>query len=95
MKTVEDIKMTLAENNAYLSRFGVRHLWLFGSFARGEAAQDLDFMVEFENLPGLLNFMELKFWLEDLFQMPVDLVTKSSCPERFFRRISPDLKNVA
>lgn len=76
--------------------FGVASLWLFGSAARGEAdAHDLDLLVEFTSPPTLMGFMGLKFLLEDRLQMPVDLHTRSSCPERFMRRIQPDLLHVA
>ena len=75
---------------------GVAELWLFGSAARGEAdANDLDFLVEFSSPPTLTGFMGLKFLLEERLQMPVDLHTRSSCPERFMRRIQPDLLHVA
>jgi predicted nucleotidyltransferase len=39
--------------------------------------------------------MGLKFFLEELFKMPVDLHSKASCPERFFKRIQAELKHVA
>jgi predicted nucleotidyltransferase len=79
-----------------LESFGVAGLWLFGSAARGEAdANDLDFLVEFSSPPTLINFMGLKFLFEEKLHMPVDLHTRSSCPERFMRRIQPDLLHVA
>lgn len=63
-----------------LHSFGVRSLALFGSVARDEAtaASDLDFLVEFEGAATFDRYMDLKFFLEDLFHRPVDLVTKRS-----------------
>jgi predicted nucleotidyltransferase len=60
--------------------FGVSSLALFGSVARDEANEtsDLDFLVEFEGVATLDRYMDLKFFLEDLFDKPVDLVTKRS-----------------
>jgi uncharacterized protein len=60
--------------------FGVYSLALFGSVARGEATEnsDLDFLVEFEGMATFDRYMDLKFFLEDLFNKPVDLVTKRS-----------------
>lgn len=60
--------------------FGVSSLALFGSVARDEAteASDLDFLVEFEGVATFDRYMDLKFFLEDLFGKPVDLVTKRS-----------------
>ncbi len=48
-------------------RFGVKSLALFGSVARDEVGpdSDVDVLVEFEQPPGLSEFMALKFWLED------------------------------
>jgi uncharacterized protein len=60
--------------------FGVSHLALFGSVAREEGTEisDLDFLVEFEGTATFDSYMNLKFFLEDLFNKPVDLVTKKS-----------------
>jgi predicted nucleotidyltransferase len=60
-------------------RFSVRRIGVFGSFARGEGkdTSDVDILVEFEN-PTFDNFMNLAFFLEDLFQRRVDLVTPNS-----------------
>lgn len=60
-------------------RFGVRRIGLFGSFARGEQkdASDVDILVEFEE-PTFDNFMNLAFFLEDLFSRRVELVTPDS-----------------
>jgi predicted nucleotidyltransferase len=75
---------------------GVAKLWLFGSVARGEPdAKDLDFLVDFTSPPTLISFMNLKFLLEERLQMPVDLLTRSSCPDRFMRRIQSEMLHVA
>ena len=60
-------------------RFGVKRIGLFGSAARGEAGpeSDIDVLVEFED-PALDRYMELKFYLEDLFSRPCDLVLDES-----------------
>jgi uncharacterized protein len=60
-------------------RFGVRRIGLFGSFARGEQkdTSDVDILVEFEE-PTFDNFMNLAFFLEDLFSRRVELVTPDS-----------------
>jgi len=56
--------------------FGVKRIGLFVSFARGEQKEssDIDVLVEFEK-PTFRNFMDLSFYLEDLFGRKVDLVT--------------------
>lgn len=96
MKPLADIRHALAERYEQLQAVHVANLWLFGSAARQEAeVHDLDFMVEFSRAPGLLDYMNLKFLLEETFGLPVDLHTRSSCPQRFYDRIQNDLKHVA
>jgi predicted nucleotidyltransferase len=60
-------------------RFGIKRIGLFGSFARGEQkdASDVDILVEFEE-PTFDNFINLAFFLEDLFSRRVELVTPDS-----------------
>ena len=59
-------------------RFGVARIGFFGSVVRGEDRpdSDIDLLVEFA--PGeatFRNFMELVYYLEDLFGRNIDLVT--------------------
>jgi len=60
------------------NRFGVAKIGIFGSVARGEDRQESDVDVLVEFAPGqttFRNFIELAFYLEDLFGRRVDLVT--------------------
>jgi len=65
------------------SRFSVRRLGLFGSFARGEAGpeSDVDILVEL-NEPTFDNYMDLKFYLEEILNHPVDLVIHDTVKPR-------------
>ena len=67
-------------------RFAVRRIGLFGSSIRGEETKesDIDILVEFED-PTFRNFMNLAFFLEDIFGRRVDLLT----PEGISHRIRP------
>ena len=58
--------------------FKVKSLFLFGSVARDEASEksDVDILVEFEETPTFDEYMDLKFHLESLLSMQVDLVEK-------------------
>jgi len=71
----ELILSTLSANEAVIKSFGVRSLSLFGSSVRGEETKvsDLDFVVEFEK-KSFDAYMDLKLFLEELFDRPVDLV---------------------
>ena len=58
--------------------FGVKRIGIFGSFARGEQKRtsDVDVLVEFAYGKATFdNFMQLAFYLEDLFSRKVDLLT--------------------
>jgi len=69
----------LKKHEATIKRkYGVKKMGVFGSFARGEGKEnsDIDVLVDFkEGAKTFDNFMELKFFLEDLFVRKVDLVT--------------------
>lgn len=75
LKDKKEIFAALAANEATIRSFGVRSLSLFGSSVRGQDTQasDLDFVVEFEK-KSFDCYMDLKLFLEDTFNRPVDLV---------------------
>ena len=72
------------------TRLGVRRLALFGSAAAASddaACGDLDFVVEFQ--PAALDdyanaYFGLLEALEELFEMPVDLVVRSAIQNPYF-----------
>ena len=71
-------------------RYGVRALWLFGSYVRGEQRRrsDLDVLVEFDDRPlSLLQFIALQHYLSDLLQVKVDLVEKETLKPAIGRHI--------
>jgi uncharacterized protein len=72
--------------------FAVKRIGLFGSFARGEQkeASDIDILVEFEK-PTFRNFMDLAFYLEDLFGKKVDLVTVKGLHPRIRPYVEKDV----
>jgi predicted nucleotidyltransferase len=69
-------------------KYHVRKIGVFGSFARGEEKEgsDIDILVELEDgYETFDNYMDLKYFLEDLFGRKVDLVT--------FEALRPQLKD--
>lgn len=76
-----DVLAIVKKNKTFLKeRFGVKKIGVFGSMVRGEANEesDVDVLVEFESTKKSFdNFMELSFFLEDLFAKKVDLITTS------------------
>ncbi|MDX6531220.1 MAG: uncharacterized protein QOH41_3510 [Blastocatellia bacterium] len=83
MNNSKEILNALTANDAKIKSFGVRTLSLFGSCARGDQTpeSDLDFVVEFEQ-KSFDAYMDLKFFLEDLFDKPVDLVLSDGIKPR-------------
>lgn len=74
------IKLIIS-NKEKISEFGTERLGLFGSFVRNEQndKSDIDIVVEF--LPGRKsydNFINLVFFLENLFGRKVELLTPES-----------------
>jgi len=62
-------------------KFKVAEIGVFGSFVRGEqkCRSDIDVLVEFlEGGVTFRNYMDLKFYLEELLDKKVDLVIKRS-----------------
>ena len=80
-----------------LRRFRVKSLDLFGSLARDEthAASDVDLLVEFDDGPTFDQFMDLKFFLEELLSQRVDLVTRAALKPRMRPVIEREAVRVA
>jgi uncharacterized protein len=70
----------LAQHQTTLRNMGVISLAIFGSVARNEARpdSDVDLLVEIEAPVTFDRYMDVKFYLEDLLNKPVDLVTALS-----------------
>ncbi|MGV0025431.1 nucleotidyltransferase family protein [Phormidesmis priestleyi] len=70
----------LTNHQNTLKEFGVQSLMLFGSVARDEARSDsdVDLLVEFDRPVGLLTFVRLKRYLEEILESSVDLGTPDS-----------------
>jgi hypothetical protein len=73
----EDVLKLLKKNSPALNRFGVKSLALFGSMARNEAIanSDIDILVAFNSSPTFDQYIETRFFLEDILGCKVDLVT--------------------
>lgn len=64
-------------------RFSVTRIGVFGSCARGEEgpASDVDIIVGLAE-PTFDHYMDLKFYLEEVLQLPVDLVMADTVKPR-------------
>lgn len=72
-------------------RYGVERVWLFGSYARGEAKpeSDVDILIDKGSMRGLAlgGFLDE---LEHELQTPVDVVTLDSLDEDYCQNIQQD-----
>lgn len=86
-KIIKKLKEHLPEIK---SRFKVKEIGIFGSQIKGKAKEssDIDILVEFEKGNKTFNnYMELKFYLENLFSCKVDLVLKDALKEELKEHI--------
>lgn len=86
-QTKNNILSTIRGNQKAIKSFGVKRIGLFGSFVREEqdSESDIDLLVEFDHGKKTFhNFIELSFFLEELFKARIELVTAEA--------VSPYLK---
>lgn len=78
--SLESFLQVIANHNEALQKFNLKSFAIFGSVARDEATEnsDVDVLIEFATSATFDNYMDLKFLLEDIFDKPVDLVTRKS-----------------
>lgn len=76
----DDVIRILVEHKTDLPRFKVSSLSIFGSVARDQARpdSDIDILVEFSELVGIFEFLDLKEYLESILNRRVDLVTREA-----------------
>ena len=93
MKIAEEIKNILAEYEEELrSKFHVKKLGIFGSYARNEQREnsDVDIMVDFEGPIGL-EFVDLADYLEAILGVTVDLVPRDAIKANRWKYVAQDL----
>lgn len=93
MKTREDIIESIRAHKAEIeNRFSASRIGLFGSYAHGtaEPESDVDIVVVMAE-PTFDHYMDLKFYLEELFGADVDLVLADTIKPRLKPYIDRDL----
>jgi uncharacterized protein len=94
--TKQDLKLPipLSEIQSIMTKHGVVHASIFGSYSRGEQTEksDLDFLVEFKEAQSGYATVDLKAALEVATHKEVDVTTKIH--PRFEEYIIPDLVGV-
>jgi len=85
MLTKEHIVNTIQEYMKEIKSYGVKKIGIFGSVATASNSEesDIDILIEFQkDKKAFDNYMELKFFLEELFHRKVDLVIEDALKSR-------------
>jgi predicted nucleotidyltransferase len=95
--TRRTVILRIRKHRAELTKLGVKSLSIFGSVARGEEMpdSDVDVLVEFKGRATFDKFMDTKFYLEEILERKVDLVTPQAIKPRMKPYIMQDLVHVA
>lgn len=87
MASLEEIKNSLRHYKPILKeKFNVKNIGIFGSYIRNQQTQksDIDILIDYEEVPNLFALIELEYYLEEILNTKVDLVTRKG--------IKPQLK---
>ena len=90
MLTNKNILKLIQGNNSRIKTYGIERIGIFGSFTASTPTNksDIDILVEFQKgKKDFDNYMELKFYLEQLFRRKVDLVIKEALKPRIKKYI--------
>lgn len=87
--TIEEIQKIVSPIAA---NHGVERVFLFGSYARGEATakSDLDFRIDCGNATDYFALGQMYCDLEDSFQKKLDVLTTGSLDRKFLDRIGKE-----
>ena len=87
--TIEEIKEKAIP---IAKKYGVKTLWLFGSYARGEAdaESDVDFLIDGGKMRGMIKYFGFVLDLEEIFKCHVDVVTTGISDKNFLAEIKND-----
>ena len=77
MNRAEVLNLLRTHKPTLREQFGVTKLALFGSFARDQANEksDIDILVHFDRPATSKTYFGVQFYIEDLLERQVDLVT--------------------
>ena len=92
VKDVLDIEAIKKAVIQYCTKYPIKQIGLFGSYARGEADEDsdIDLIVEFEDKVSLMKVLGLKTRLEADLRKRVDLVEPDSVDADLANEIAKD-----
>ena len=81
------------KNENLLKKYNLDKIGIFGSFARGEKANDIDFYIDIDNY-NVKNLINLKKDLEKITEKEVDIMLKKYANPIILYRAKKDMKYV-
>jgi predicted nucleotidyltransferase len=81
------------QNENLLKKYDLEKIGIFGSFARGEKASDIDFFIDREDY-NLKNLINLKNDLERITEKEIDIMIKKYANPIVLYRAQKDMKYV-
>jgi predicted nucleotidyltransferase len=81
------------KNEKLLEKYNLDKIGIFGSFARGEKANDIDFYIDLDNY-NVKNLINLKKDLEEITEKEVDIMLKKYANPIVLYRAEKDMKYV-
>ncbi|MDR0320876.1 MAG: nucleotidyltransferase domain-containing protein [Treponema sp.] len=92
IETVNALEKAIRNENI-LKKYNLEKIGVFGSFARGEKANDIDFYIDLEDY-NLKNLLGLKNDLEKITEREVDIMLKKYANPIILHRAEKDMKYV-
>jgi predicted nucleotidyltransferase len=94
--SLEQVRERLREELPLLrQKFSVKSLAVFGSVARHDPQpNDLDLLVEFYEIPGLIGYIGLQNHLSDMLGVKVDLAMPDELKPRISQRVLQEAVSV-
>lgn len=98
LNTKEELVSAISTHKELIRSFGVKSIGIFGSFSKGHQheSSDVDLLVDFR--PGQKtfdNFIDLSYFLEELFGRKVELLTPQSLSKFIGPYILKEVENVS
>jgi predicted nucleotidyltransferase len=87
--TIEEIRRKITP---IAEQYGVKRVYLFGSYARGDAKakSDIDFRIDGGKIRSLFELAEIYYDIEKSLKAKIDLVTTCSLEENFLSKIEKE-----
>jgi predicted nucleotidyltransferase len=92
IESINILEQVIKKDNL-LEKYSLERIGIFGSFARGENANDIDFYIDMENY-DVKNLINLKRDLEKITEKEVDIMLKKYANPIVLYRAQKDMKYV-